>query len=50
MVRRIDVQEKEIIRQLIMDARLSDNQITKNSGIPLKTVNRKRKSLRKKVS
>ncbi len=44
-MRVLDQQEKEIIRQLVRDPRLSDNQVSKNTQIPLKTVNRKRKAL-----
>lgn len=44
-MREIDSQERLIINQLIRNARISDNQITKNTNIPLKTVNRKRKKL-----
>jgi len=42
-----DAQEKRIIKELIRDPRISDNQITKNTSIPLKTVNRKRNKLEK---
>lgn len=41
----IDAQEKELIRQLVLNPRISDNQISKNTNIPLKSVNRKRKRL-----
>jgi DNA-binding Lrp family transcriptional regulator len=44
----LDKQEIEICRQLIMDPRLSDNQIGKRTKIPAKTVNRKRKSMEEK--
>jgi DNA-binding Lrp family transcriptional regulator len=40
--------ERKIIGLLIKDPRLSDNQLAKISGIPLKTVNRKRKELEEK--
>lgn len=43
-----DEQEKKIITQLIRNPRISDNQIGKITGIPIKTVNRKRKILEKK--
>ena len=42
-----DAQEDMIIRQLIRDPRISDNQIAKNTGVPLKSVNRKRGLLEK---
>ncbi len=45
MGRNIDLQEREIVRELISCPRISDNQISRNTGIPLKTVNRKRKKL-----
>ena len=44
----LDEQEKLIVRELVKNPRISDNQITKNSGVPLKTVNRKRKLLEEK--
>jgi DNA-binding Lrp family transcriptional regulator len=47
MSRKIDLQEKKLIRELVLNPRISDNQISKNTGIPLKTVNRKRKKLEK---
>ncbi len=37
--------EEKIVRELIRNPRISDNQIAKKTGIPLKTVNRKRKAL-----
>jgi DNA-binding Lrp family transcriptional regulator len=45
MRRELDVQEYGIVKELILNPRISDNQIAKNSSIPLKTVNRKRKKL-----
>ncbi|MFP4423815.1 MAG: winged helix-turn-helix domain-containing protein [Candidatus Woesearchaeota archaeon] len=45
MNKKLDDQEKEIVRQLIINPRNSDNQISKITGIPLKSVNRKRKKL-----
>jgi DNA-binding Lrp family transcriptional regulator len=47
MGRKIDIQEKKLVGELIKNPRISDNQISKNTGIPLKTVNRKRKKLEK---
>jgi len=44
----IDQQEHLIIRELIKNPRISDNQISKNTNVPVKTVNRKRKILEKK--
>ncbi len=41
----LDKQEKLVVRELIRDPRISDNQIAHNTQVPLKTVNRKRKSL-----
>jgi DNA-binding Lrp family transcriptional regulator len=42
---KLDEQEQSICRELIRNPRLSDNQLAKKSGVPLKTVNRKRKRL-----
>jgi len=42
---KLDDQEKLIIRELIRDPRISDNQIAIRTNVPLKTVNRKRKNL-----
>lgn len=44
-MRQFDDQEKKILVELIRDPRISDNQIGANTGIPIKTVNRKRKKL-----
>lgn len=44
-MRKLDNQEKGIVKELILNPRISDNKITKNTQIPLKTVNRKRKKL-----
>jgi len=44
-LRKIDFQERLIIKELIDNPRISDNQISKNTGLPLKSVNRKRKKL-----
>ncbi|MBR9676462.1 winged helix-turn-helix transcriptional regulator [Candidatus Woesearchaeota archaeon] len=43
-----DAQEKKIIKELVRDPRLSDNQIAIRTKIPVKTVNRKRKKLEEK--
>ena len=39
------MQERRIIRNLIKNPRISDNKISKITGIPTITVNRKRKKL-----
>lgn len=44
----LDKQEHEIVRELIHNPRISDNKVSKNTNIPLKTVNRKRKKLESK--
>jgi len=44
----IDQQEKVIIRELIKNPKISDNKISKNTKVPVKTVNRKRKILEKR--
>src|SRR5437667_12004489 len=41
----LDDQEKLIVKALIRDPRLSDNQIGKLTGVPTPTVRRKRKKL-----
>lgn len=41
----LDENDKAICRELIKDPRLSDNKISTLTGIPVKTVNRKRKRL-----
>ncbi len=42
---KLDENDRTICRELIKDPRLSDNKISRNTGIPVKTVNRKRKRL-----
>ena len=44
-MRPLDMQERRIIRNLIKNPRISDNKISKITGIPTITVNRKRKKL-----
>jgi DNA-binding Lrp family transcriptional regulator len=44
----IDEYDERIIRELIKNPRISDNQISRNTKVPLKTVNRKRKEMEKK--
>ena len=44
-MRALDDQERKIIRALIRDPRASDNSIGRETGIPVMTVNRKRKKL-----
>lgn len=41
----LDRQEKAILAALVKNPRLSDNKIAAQTGVPLKTVNRKRKLL-----
>ncbi|MBW2974984.1 winged helix-turn-helix transcriptional regulator [Candidatus Woesearchaeota archaeon] len=43
----LDESETRIVRELIRNPRISDNQIAKNTKIPVMTVNRKRKLLEK---
>lgn len=43
--RPLDLQEKKIVRALIRNPRFSDNQVAKHTGVPVMTVNRKRKRL-----
>ncbi|MFP4117386.1 MAG: AsnC family protein [Candidatus Woesearchaeota archaeon] len=42
---KIEEKDKAIIRELIKNPRIGDNQISKSTGIPVKTVNRRRKYL-----
>src|SRR3989338_3000866 len=44
-MRSLDEQEIKIIKELIKDPRISDNQVGKNTKVPIKTANRKRKLL-----
>ncbi len=44
----LDHFEKRILRELVKNPRISDNQISHITGIPVKTVNRKRKILEDK--
>ncbi|MDD5086771.1 MAG: winged helix-turn-helix transcriptional regulator [Candidatus Nanoarchaeia archaeon] len=46
-MKEIDQQELLIIKELVKDPRISDNQISKKTKVPVKTVNRKRKLLEK---
>ena len=41
----LDEYDKSIIRQLILNPRQSDNSLAKTTGIPLRTVNRRRRRL-----
>ncbi len=43
--RQLDTQEVSIVRELIRNPRASDNEISRKAGIPVMTVNRKRKKL-----
>jgi hypothetical protein len=45
---KIDNKEEKIIKELIKNPRISDNQISKKTNIPVMTVNRKRKKLEEK--
>ncbi|MBN2881568.1 Lrp/AsnC family transcriptional regulator [Candidatus Woesearchaeota archaeon] len=40
-----DDKEEKILKELVKNPRISDNQIAKNTGIPVMTVNRKRKKI-----
>ncbi len=44
-MKKLDDHEKNIVRELIRNPRVSDNAISKRTGIPVMTVNRKRKKL-----
>lgn len=44
-IRELDDNERKIVRELIKDPRISDNQIGKNTKVSIMTVNRKRKRL-----
>ena len=44
-MRDLDKKEKLIIKELVKNPRISDNQIAKNTGLAVKSVNRKRKKL-----
>lgn len=44
----LDEQAKRIVRSLIRDPRLSDNAISSRTGVPVRTVGRKRKALEEK--
>ena len=46
-MKNLDEQEKKIVRALIKDPRLSDNQVSKLTRVPVMSVNRKRKALEK---
>jgi DNA-binding Lrp family transcriptional regulator len=41
----LDDKDKAIVKKLVRDPTISDNQIAKITGIPVKTVNRRRKAL-----
>lgn len=45
IMRKLDNQEVRIVKALIIDPRLSDNQIGLKTGVPIRTVNRKRKKM-----
>lgn len=44
-MRKLDNQEVKIVKALIKNPRLSDNQIGLKTGVPIRTVNRKRKKM-----
>lgn len=44
----LDEQEVKIVKELIRNPRISDNQISKKTGVPVMSVNRKRKSMEEK--
>ncbi|MBN1156837.1 Lrp/AsnC family transcriptional regulator [Candidatus Woesearchaeota archaeon] len=44
---KLDAQEEKIVKALIRDPRMSDNQIGKKTGVPIRTVSRKRARLEK---
>jgi DNA-binding Lrp family transcriptional regulator len=46
---KIGIKDELIMKELIKDPRISDNQISKKTKIPVKTVNRKRKILEEKI-
>ena len=48
MGEKLNIQDKKIIRSLIKNPRLSDNKIGNLTGVPIRTVNRKRKKLEEK--
>ena len=45
---KLDGQEQAIVRALVKDPRISDNKLGEEMGIPVRTVNRKRKKLQEK--
>ena len=44
-IRELDESERKVVRELIKNPRISDNQIAKNTKVPVMSVNRKRKRL-----
>ena len=48
MLRKLDNQEIKIVKALIRNPRISDNQIGLRTGVPIRTVNRKRKKMEDK--
>lgn len=44
-MRNLDTQEEKIVKALIRNPRVSDNAIGRLTGVPIKTVNRKRKKM-----
>lgn len=46
-IRELNDGERKVVRELIRNPRNSDNQIARNTGVPVMSVNRKRKKLEK---
>lgn len=44
----LDTNERQIVKALIKNPRISDNQISRYTGIPVRTINRKRKKMEEK--
>lgn len=47
-MKKLDDQEFAIVRELVRNPRISDNKLSKRTGIPVMSVNRKRKNLEKR--
>ena len=45
IIDKLDETERKIVRELIRNARASDSEISKRTGIPVMTINRRRKRL-----
>ena len=44
-MRKLDIQDKQIIRALVRNPRCSDNKVSSQTGVPVRTVSRKRARL-----